>query len=219
MSTTFMNLDLPVVSTTLGPEWASNLNTALDLVDSHDHTSSKGKPVPVAGLDINGDLSFNDSYRAVDLFSTQYTSSSTPISGAGNANSVAVSGGDLWFTNGAGVAVQLTSGGSVVTSPGSVTSLEITSIAANLTISPSDTFVYIIVDTTVSRTITLPLASAVAAGRIFIVKDASGLSNTNPMTVARSGSDTIDGATSNTIDSNYATKWYVGDGVSKWYVS
>lgn len=217
-TTSFMNLELPTPAVTLGTLWAEQLNSALELVDSHDHTSSKGKQIPVEGLDINDNLDF-DGNKIFNLFSSQYDPVLTPLTGASNANSVSVSGGDLYYTNGAGVSVQITSGGTVVTSPGTVTSLETTSIAGNLTISPSDTFVYIIVDTTSSRTVTLPAASSVSAGRIFIVKDKDGMTNTNPMTVARSGSDLIDGATSYTVNSNYATKWFVSDGVSNWYVS
>lgn len=217
-TTTFMNMELPTVSSTLGPDWATELNAALEVADAHDHTSSKGKRVPTAGLDINANLDFQTK-KAYNLFSTQFYPASSVLTGASNANSVSVYSGDLYYTNGAGASIQITSGGSLVTSPGAVTSLEVTSLAGNLTIGPSDTFVYIIVDTTSSRTITLPLAAAVSTGRIYIIKDASGLSNTNPITVAVSGSDTIDGASSLTIDSNFSSTWLIGNGVAAWYIS
>jgi hypothetical protein len=216
--TNFMNLELPVVITTLGPLWASELNAALEVVDEHDHTSGKGKQVPVAGININDHLSFN-SFKAYDLFSTQFEPVTTVLTGASNANSVSVFDGDLYYTNGAGNSVQITSGGSLVSTPGAVTSMDITNINSNLVISPSDTFVFIIVDTTSSRTITLPLASSVASGRIYVVKDASGLSNTNPITVNISGSDTIDGLSSITIDSNYSATQIIGNGAASWYIA
>lgn len=219
MATTYMNLTLPVVSTTLGPTWATNLNTAIeDGIDSHDHTSGKGKQVPTAGLDINANLDFQ-SHKAYNLYSAQFESANSTLTGAANANSAFVYNGDLYYTNSGGTAVQITSGGSLVATPGAVDSLETAAINSNTTISPSDTFVYLIIDTSASRTITLPQASAVSAGRIYILKDASGLSNTNPITVNRSASDTIDGATSLTIASNYSSTWLIGDGTSAWYVS
>jgi hypothetical protein len=59
-----MNLDLPTVSTTLGPAWATQLNEAIGVdgtgIDAHDHTSGKGVRIPPAGLDISGDLTFGD---------------------------------------------------------------------------------------------------------------------------------------------------------------
>lgn len=213
--TNFMNLNLPVVTQTLGPEWATQLNTALEVVDLHDHSSGKGVKVKTAGLDINADLTFAG-FRALNLQASQYTSQALPLSGALNANSVYVSGGNLYFTNGSGVSIQLTTGGSIVSSPGAVQNLNITSIASNLTISPSDTFVYILTDTTAGRTITLPLASAVASGRLYIIKDASGQANDNPITIAASGSDLVEGAATYQIDSNSSTTWLIGDGATNW---
>ena len=215
--TDYMNLTLPTVSTTLGPEWATELNTALEVVSEHDHTSGKGKKVPTAGLDINANLNFQ-SKKAYGLFSSQFSDNATPLTGASNASSVSVSSGNLYFTNGAGNSIQITSGGSLVTSPGTFQTLSYQSVSSNLIIGAADTFVFLSVDTTSSRTITLPLASSVSTGRVYAIKDRSGLSNTNPMTVARQGSDTIDNATSYTIDSNDACIWVVGDGVSAWYI-
>ena len=92
-------------------------------------------------------------------------------------------------------------------------------VSSSLTIGNADTFVYLIVDTTVARTITLPLASGVSAGRIYIIKDSSGQSETNNISLAIQGSDTVDGASSQTLNSNYGSWTIVGDGVDKWYIS
>ena len=215
--TNFMNLDLPTVSVTLGPEWATELNDALELVDAHDHTSGKGKKVPTAGIDINAHLNFQE-YKAYNLYSTQYDEQSVPLTGASNAGSVHMSGGDLYFTNSSGTAIQLTDGGSVVTSPGTVQSLEYTFTNGSLVIDPSDTFVTVGVDTTSSRTITLPLASAVAAGRIYVIKDLTGDSRTNPMTIAVQGSDTLDGETSLEVASDYQAVMVTTNGVDTWAI-
>lgn len=114
MSTTAnMNLNLPTPEVTLGPEWATALNTALDLVDSHDHTSGKGVQVPTAGLNIDANLDFNEN-KATNLAAVQLQNLAAPDAGALNANSVQIVNGDLWAINGAGVAVQITSGSTVV---------------------------------------------------------------------------------------------------------
>lgn len=218
MATTFMNLNLPTPTVTLGPEWATELNTALETIDSHDHTSDKGVQIPTAGLNINADLDFN-SNKAFSLLSTQFTEQTATLTGATNAGSVYVTSGDLYYTNTSGVAVQLTSGGSIVSTPGSAQIFETTVVNTDLTISAASTFVYLIVDTTTTRTIDLPLASAVTAGRIYIVKDSSGQALDNPITVNIQGSDEIDGASSQQLNSNYGSWTIVGDGIDKWYIS
>lgn len=213
-----MNLNLPTPTVTLGPEWATELNTALETIDSHDHTSDKGVQIPTAGLNINADLDFN-SKKAFSLLSTQFTEQNSTLTGATNAGSVYVTSGDLYYTNTSGVAVQLTSGGSIVSTPGSAQIFETTVVNTDLTISAASTFVYLIVDTTATRTIDLPLASSVTAGRIYIIKDSSGQALDNPITVNIQGSDEVDGASSQQLNSNYGSWTIVGDGIDKWYIS
>lgn len=216
MSTTFMNLNLPQVLTTLGPEWAQQIVDAFDVVDEHDHSSGKGVKIKPSGIDINTDLSFAD-FRAIDLEATQYSSLDSALTGASNANSIHSVSGDLYFTNASGTAIQITSGGSIVSSPAAVQTLEITNLSTDLVISPSDTFVFILTDTNAAREITLPLASSVSAGRIYAICDKNGLSETNAITLDVQGSDTIQGSSSHDLTSPYATTWVIGDGISKWY--
>lgn len=211
----FMNLQLPTVSVTLGPEWAVEINEALEAVDAHTHTSGSGVQIPTAGLNINAHLDFQG-YKAYDLFSTQFDPVNVPLTGASNANSVSVSAGNLYFTNGSGISVQITSGGSVVSTPAQVENLQYDTVASNLTIGASDNYVFLAVDTTSSRTITLPLASSVATGRIYYIKDATGDSNTNPITVDASGSDLIDGAADVDLYSNYSCTGFISNGVDAW---
>lgn len=219
MSTTaFMNLDLPTVSVTISPEWASQLNTALETVDSHDHTSTKGTQIPTAGLNINADLEFN-SFKATELLSTKFESQSSTLIGSSNAASLYVVNGDLYYTNSGGTAVQVTSGSTLPAVPSAIQSYDVQSISANTTILPSDTFVYMFVDTSVSRTITLPLAVNTTAGRIYQLKDVSGNSLNAPITLATQGSDLIDGESTQELNSNYGSWQIVGDGSSNWYIS
>ena len=219
MATNFLGLDLPTVSVTLGPEWATKINDAFEVIDLHDHSSGKGVQVPTSGLNINANLDFNE-YKPFDLMATQYKSQASELTGSSNINSVYVKTGDLYYTNNSGVAVQITSGGSVVTSAGAIQTVEIQGIVGDVVIGPADTYVYLTVDTTSARQITLPLANSVASGRIYIIKDISGQANTNNITLVTQGSDTIDGSSSNYIyDSDYGSFWVVGDGVDAWYVS
>lgn len=59
-TTSNMGLTLPDVSVTLGPTWASQINSDLTLLDQHNHTSGFGVQIPTAGLNIDGDLGFNN---------------------------------------------------------------------------------------------------------------------------------------------------------------
>lgn len=68
------------------------------------------------------------------------------------------------------------------------------------------------------RTWTLPLANSVNAGQTLLVADfASGVSVVNTLSVARSGSDTINGATSAIVlSAANAACLFISDGSSKW---
>ena len=218
MSTTFMNLSLPTPTVTLGPAWASQLNAAIETIDSHDHTSGKGSTIPTSGLNIDEDLDFQQN-KPFNLLSTQYISNASTLTGATNARSVYVSSGNLFYTNTSGTAVQITDGGSIVSTPAAVQSFELQNISSDIIISPSDTFVFIAVDTTATRSITLPLANSVAAGRIYIVKDVDGMSFDNIININAAGSDTIDGLAVQPLHSYYGSWQIVGDGVDKWFIS
>lgn len=213
----FMNLSLPTVSVTIGPEWATELNDAIEVIEDHDHSTGKGAKIPAIGLNINADLEFN-SNRAIELKSSKFTDQSVSLTGAAHTSSIYSLNGDLYWTNGAGTAVQVTAGSVLPTTPGTVTNLKFDSISSSLSIGPSDDFVCLSVDTSASRTITLPLASAVSIGRLYVIIDASSLSETNPLTISTSGSDTILGAASYVIDSDGASIMLVGDGLSSWKI-
>lgn len=72
--------------------------------------------------------------------------------------------------------------------------------------------------TALSRAVNLPAANALAQGTVIVVKDGSASgARTYPITVNRAGSDTIDGLTSDTIDTTSEARSYMTDGTSKWY--
>lgn len=117
MATTNMGLTLPSVSLTPGPAWASLINAAFDQIDSHDHTSGKGKGVPSAGININDDLSFAG-FSAKDLLRVGLVSNAVAPT---DDRSIYVSSvGDLWYRNASSNAVQITNGASIVGTAGSI---------------------------------------------------------------------------------------------------
>lgn len=215
--TPFMNLTLPTVSVTLGPQWATELNNALAVVDEHDHSSGKGTQIKTAGLNINADLSFND-FRAFGLLSTKFSEQLATLSGASNALSLFAYNGNLYWVSGAGSPVQLTAGGSIIPTPSAVETMDYSTVSSDLVINPAASLVVLAVDTTALRTITLPSAAAVSAGRIYIVKDATGNSETNAITIFPDGADIIDGELSLSLGSAYGSWYLITNGIDRWLV-
>ena len=60
-------------------------------------------------------------------------------------------------------------------------------------------------------TVTVTLPDDPAEGTVYIVKDKTGEANTNNMTIATAGSDTIDGAGTATISANWGSLALVYD--------
>lgn len=69
--------------------------------------------------------------------------------------------------------------------------------------------------TSAGFTATLPAASAAASGATVFIKKTDATSNI--VTIGRTGVDTLDGATSLTIETQNGTYGMVSDGVSKWF--
>ena len=75
------------------------------------------------------------------------------------------------------------------------------------------------VDTTSGAvTVTLPTAAGVRSGFILTIKDIGAATETNPITVARSGSDTIDGATSIILYAQYSAATLISNRSNAWRV-
>lgn len=215
-TTTYMAMVLPVPASTLGPQWATELNAALTVNDAHDHTTGKGKQVPSAGINVNADLAFG-SYNATALKSARFTSQAAPLGGVSDLSTVYVSTGDLYFNNSAGTQIRVTAGGALNVAGLSTNYFTRLAVSTNIAIGPADTNVYYDVDCSGgTRAITLPAANAVTAGRFYVFSDTTGSSATNAVTVSRAGADTIDGAASVTLTSAYASLMLISDGTSKW---
>ena len=104
-----MNLELPVPSSTPGPEWANLLNTVFNLIDNHDHSTDNGVKITPAGMNITTNLSFN-SKAATSLNYAGFTQSTTPT--ANDILFVDTTGALKWKTaNGLYTVLDATGGG------------------------------------------------------------------------------------------------------------
>lgn len=122
-----MQLDVPDVSTTLGPEWARKINLALGTngagIDGHNHTAGKGVPIPSAGIAVDAELEFNG-FDATLLRSTRYSEQAAALEETTDLGCVYNVGGDLYWNNGDGTAVQITDGATLAaTSLGGISGL------------------------------------------------------------------------------------------------
>lgn len=108
-STPYMGLSLPTPGLSV-PDWAGLLNTAFSLLDSHDHSAGHGLQVPSAGININADLTFNG-FNLTQARTLRLQQQAAAPALAADAGAIyATTAGDLWFNNGAGQHVQITSG-------------------------------------------------------------------------------------------------------------
>jgi hypothetical protein len=210
-----MGLTVPNPGSEPGPAYATEISNDMVIIDGHNHANGQGEQVPTAGIDINADLTFND-LNAVGLRSTRFIEQSATLGGVGDLNCVYDINGDLWFNNGSGTPVQITSG-SVVDVASSTTYSRL-NVTNNYVILPISNYAFIGCDPT-SNTIqiTLPLNITISAGRLYIIKDITGKSQTNNIIVVPQGSDTLDvNFSSLLIDDNYWAVGFVADGISNW---
>lgn len=106
-----MGLNVPVVSTTPGPQYAQDVNASLNKVDTHNHTSGQGVQVPTAGLNINANLPMN-TFGLSNASIIGLVSSALPATNGTLYRNT----DDLYFKDGAGNNVRITQGGSVAVS-------------------------------------------------------------------------------------------------------
>lgn len=119
MATPNMNLPIPSVSVTDGPQYATDNNSCFTLIDAHDHTSGNGVPITPSGISINADLPYNG-YSLTLVKKVGLSSQSAAITGTNFLSNV---GGNLYFNDGSGNQIPITSAGGVAGSPGSIGSL------------------------------------------------------------------------------------------------
>lgn len=210
-TTADMNLPLADPEITLGPLWAQIINTAFGRIDIHDHTTGNGVPITPAGMLINATLDMKNNALANAGYLALIALGSANVAATGSIQRI---GGNLYWVNGAGVAVQITSGSSVISTGSGVLSVAVPS-GYPYSVVIGDAQSVLAVDTTAARTLNLPAATN---NMYVVVKDATGAAQTNNISVVPDGTDTIDGENSTyLVNANNASVGFISDGVSAWY--
>ena len=226
-TTTFMNLVLPTPGERLGPTWATDINTALSRIDEHDH-SAIGKSLGVAALTIDGDLDFSpgtSDFATLNKKYSGFTNNSGTLASASFPASIFVTGGDLFYNNSAGGQVQLTDGAALSSTGVAATQFAKfgdtvsggTSGSPNLIVEANSASYYVCDTSTAAVFIRLPAASGASAGRFFVIKDVGGAAATNNITVQITGTDTVDGASTYVVTSNFGSATFISRGNSVAY--
>lgn len=117
-----MNLPVPQVGVEPGPDYASDINSSLTIIDSHTHASGSGVQITPSGLNINSDLTFQ-SNDAIALRSSRYTAQGSPLAEGTDLGCVYVSGVDLYFNDINGNQIRITQSAAVAGTPGSISNL------------------------------------------------------------------------------------------------
>jgi hypothetical protein len=106
-----MGIVVPVVSSELGPAWATELfNALIATIDAHNHTSGKGVQVPTAGININADLGFGG-FNATNFRSVRLANQGSPLALGPDIGCLYESGGELWYNDSSARQVKLTNTG------------------------------------------------------------------------------------------------------------
>lgn len=120
--TQYMSLVLPTPTSEPGPDYAYEINSAMVLVDQHDHSPTRGTPVTPSGLNINSELAFNNN-NAITLKSARFQNQTSPLATASDIGCVYVSGVDLYYNDRNSNQIRITQSGGVAGTPGSITGL------------------------------------------------------------------------------------------------
>ena len=203
-SGTYLNITLPDVGTTVGPTWATQLNEAWQSLDSHDHSSGKGKQIPSSGIAINADLNFRtsgdtaESHAPINVERVDFFNSAT-AEGAGisDSNSIYSGGetGELYYINSNSERCQITDGTSVNVTGQASLSYAVSLISTASSLSFADSFSLYLVNHSTAVAITLPALSTGTDGRFFIIKDYAGIASTSNITINVTGSDKLETST------------------------
>jgi hypothetical protein len=92
--------------------WEQNLNSSLTIIDDHDHSPGKGVPINSSSISITSDLPINDNNLTL-VRSVRFDPQSAALSGPLDLGCIYEAGVDLWYNDGHGNQVQITSGGAV----------------------------------------------------------------------------------------------------------
>lgn len=134
-----MNLPVPVVGVDPGPQYASDLNSCLALIDSHNHAAGNGVQITPSGLNINADFSIG-SNNLILIRSSRYAVQGSPLALAADMGCVYVSGADLYYNDTVGNKIQITKSGGIAGTSGSIANLVSPASASYVAATPAFVF-------------------------------------------------------------------------------
>jgi microcystin-dependent protein len=89
--------------------WGDILNEGFQTIDVHDHSPGRGVPIPTSSLVVVGDLALEGN-SVTGLKKLTLNDQGSALFGTLNQLSINTASGNLYWTNGAGTAVQITDG-------------------------------------------------------------------------------------------------------------
>ena len=107
-----MNLNIPTIGVDSGLTWETDVNINTNIIDGHNHSSGNGVQVTPLGLLINQDLTFGEN-NATSLRSVRMVPQSPLFTASLDVDCIYVSGVDLYYRDGNGNNVQITTGGGI----------------------------------------------------------------------------------------------------------
>ena len=102
-----MSLSVPTVGVDVGPTFAYQINTSLNILDAHNHSPGNGVQIPPSGLNINSALTFQNQ-QATNMGAVLFQDQTS----LATLNALYTKAGELWFNDPTNP-VQITSGGAV----------------------------------------------------------------------------------------------------------
>lgn len=134
-----MNLPIPQVGNEAGPQYATDINNCLTLVDQHNHSTGYGTQINPNGLNINADLPMNVN-NLVTTRTVRFTPQTAVLTDVVDVGCLYEVTNDLYFNDGLGNHVRITQAGAVAGTPGSIANL--TSPASATYVSLTKTIVF-----------------------------------------------------------------------------
>lgn len=113
-NTSNMNLVLPTIAVDSGLAWEQAMNANSAIIDQHNHSLGSGAQIGSGGVVVDSDFAFNNN-NAISLQSVRFQQQTVALAGAEDLSCLysTTGAGNLYYNDGAGNQIQITSGGLV----------------------------------------------------------------------------------------------------------